>query len=170
MVGTVGSRFTVAEAAALTLSATSVQVPARVWPAPSVLTNPFAEQPAIPDPLSASVPLKLTVTSVRCQFAAFAAGETDAAAMGGVKSMLMPETAADALLPARSEQMPVADCPAPFAFRTLGRLHPSAATPDRASNAEYATVTSDLFQPAALAAGARIADATGGVRSMLMGE
>src|SRR5690348_11110529 len=67
-----------------------------------------------------------------------------------------------ALLPALSVAVPVVTWPAPSAVSVVGLLQ--SATPDGASEQVYATVTSPLYQPAALAAGA-CAVMTGLVRS-----
>src|SRR5712691_6360883 len=89
----------VLETGALTLPALSVQVPGpAVCAAPSALSVTGAVQKSIVD--RASVPVKVTVTSVLFQPLAFASGNWAAEAVGAVLSMLIPLTVAVALLPA----------------------------------------------------------------------
>ncbi len=94
-------------AAWLMFPALSVQVPEAVWFLPSVLSTVFAEQLAIPE--RASVPVKLTVTSVLFQPLELACGDLDACAVGGVLSMLIPEAEMGPTFPAMSVQVPEAD-------------------------------------------------------------
>ena len=72
---------------------------------------------------------------------------------GAVLSTLTPVISAPAVLPARSVQVPAADWSAPWS-RT--DVPPASVTPERASVQVQVTVTSPLFQPAALAAGAAL--------------
>ena len=82
--------------------------------------------------------------------------------------MLMPETVAEAVLPAWSVRCRCADWPAPSAVSVNGQPPVHVATPDSASVPVKVTVTSVLFQPLALAAGAGCAVMVGAVLSMLM--
>jgi hypothetical protein len=95
--GAVLSMLTVAVAGALTLPALSVQVPLAACPAPSLLRTTADVQVPIPD--SASLPLKVTVTSVLFQPSVFAAGDGEADAVGAVASRLIV-TDCDAVPPA----------------------------------------------------------------------
>jgi len=71
-----------------------------------------------------------------------------------------------ALLPARSEALPLADWPKPSLERVTGG--DTEATPDSESVAEKETVTGELFHPLALANGYRLAVSFGAVRSILI--
>src|SRR5438876_821011 len=79
----------VLETGALTLPALSVQVPGpAVWAAPSALSVTGKVQESIVD--RASVPVKVTVTSVLFQTLSFASGNWAAETVGAVLSMLIP--------------------------------------------------------------------------------
>src|SRR5437764_244763 len=80
--------------------------------------------------------------------------------------MLMPLTVAEAVLPALSLAVPVTDCAAPSLLSVVGPAQ--LATPDSASLHMNESVTSVLFQPAALGAGDAAPVIVGGVLSMLM--
>jgi hypothetical protein len=137
----------------LTFPATSVQVPGPAdCPAPSVVNVIAAVQVAMPD--KPSVPLKVTVTFVLFQPAAFGAGDCAADAVGAVLSILMPVRLTGSLtFPALSVQVPgPADRAAPSEVKTTGAEQVS--IPDSPSVPLKLTVTSVLFQPAAFAAGA----------------
>ncbi len=104
-------------------------------------------------PEPASDQFQVTVTSALFQPPTLGAGEALGAAAGAVRSMLIPVTVVDALLPALSTTVPVTDWPAPSFARVTGPVHD--ATPDALSAQLKETVTSALFQPLAFAAGAR---------------
>src|SRR5262249_46216486 len=106
----------------------------------------------------------VTVTAVLCQSASFGGGSTEATTVGGVLSMFSV-TLADALLPARSVAVPLTTCPAPSAVTVTGCGQ--LAMPDPSSLQVKVTVTSVLFQPAALGGGAALALMLGGVVSAL---
>jgi hypothetical protein len=92
-------------AVVLLLPALSVHVPLADCPAPSEGSGTGAVHPARPDRLS--LPVKLTVTVVLFQPAAFAAGAALPFAVGGVLSMLMPPMVYVAEFPAASWQLRV---------------------------------------------------------------
>jgi hypothetical protein len=98
---------------------------------------------------------KLTVTFVLFQPLALGGGVREPVIAGGVLSIFMPLTVAEAEFPARSKHVPGTDCPAPSVARTVGAGGLPAASPERLSAHEKLTVTLVLFQPFALAAGAR---------------
>src|SRR5207247_1275554 len=113
----------VLETGALTLPALSVQVPGpAVWAAPSALSVTGAVQKSIVD--RASVPVKVTVTSVLFQPLAFASGNWAAEAVGAVLSMLIPVLETGSLtLPALSVQVPGPDVwAAPSALSVTGEV------------------------------------------------
>ena len=66
-------------------------------------------------PARLSVALRVTVTFALFQPAALGAGVTTALAVGGVLSILIPETLLEAVLPATSVHWPVAVSAAPSA-------------------------------------------------------
>src|SRR2546429_9670225 len=74
--------------------------------------------------------------------------------VGATVSMLMPPTVALAVLPALSLALPLTDCAAPSPLSVVGAGHE--ATPDKLSRQSKLAVTATLFQPPALAAGARM--------------
>ena len=84
---------------------------------------------------------------------------------GGVLSRLMM-TLSLALFPARSTAMPVTSWSAPSVISAIGSGRMS--SPERLSLATKLTVTSVLFQPAALGSGPTTAVMTGGVLSRRM--
>src|SRR5438067_1789906 len=131
--------LTVAEAV---LPALSLAVPVTDCAAPSLLRVVGPAQLATAE--SASAQVKLTVTSLLFQPAAFAAGEAAPVIVGGVLSMLMPLTVAEAVFPAVSVQLPLADCAAPSVPRVIGAV--SVATPEVASVQLNVTVTDWLVQ------------------------
>src|SRR5512142_532793 len=95
------------------------------------------------------------------------AGGVPAVIVGAVLSMLIPLAVAVALVfPALSVQEPAADRPSPSLLSTEGVVQE--AIPERESVPAKVTVTSELFQPLLLAAGAGVAVAVGGVVSMLI--
>src|SRR5919201_4121926 len=100
--------------------------------------------PATPE--SASVALKLTVTSVLFQPAAFGGGLEAAFRSGGVLSRFTV-TLVLAAFPARSVAVPVTTCLAPSPDTETGGGH--AAIPLVASEQVKLTVASVLFQPCA---------------------
>src|SRR6266852_1573700 len=100
----------------------------------------------MPDRLS--VALRLTVTSLVYQPLLPAVPlATEVVVTGGVRSMLMPETVALAVLPALSVAVPVAVWPAPSPERVTGPV--TLATPDCPPMAVKLTVTGALYQPLA---------------------
>jgi hypothetical protein len=106
--GCVRLMLTVSVTGALTVPATEVHVPVASWPAPVFDNEMGAVQPAIPEPLTLSVPEKVTVTGVLFQPLAFGGGVAVYEEMGWVKSMLMPLTISVPTSPARLVQVPVA--------------------------------------------------------------
>ncbi len=134
------------------------------------LSCPFAAEGHIAGAVSnareASLPLKETTTGVLFQPLALAAGVWLAAAVGAVRSTLMSLMTAGALtLPARSLQVPLADCPAPSLLSVTSPLQ--VAMPERPSLPLKETTTGVLFQPLALATGVRLALAVDAVKSTL---
>src|SRR5207249_3354565 len=118
---------------------------------------------ARPLPFGPSAQFHVTVMSVVFQPAALGAGDCVGLATGGVLSSL---TVWDALprLPALSLQVAVRVCtPSPLEVLLVVQL--AASTPAAASVQFQVTVTSLVFQPAALAWGDRLGLAAGGVVS-----
>src|SRR2546425_12995094 len=113
-------------------------------------------------PESASVPLKLTATSVLFHPAAFGAGKAAACAIGGVLSILTEGEVKVAVLPAASftVTLPLTDAPSAVSDSGLGT--DVDATPDRLSSVVKGKATFVLFHPAALAAGAAAANVSVG--------
>jgi hypothetical protein len=167
--GAVLSIFTAGEENVEVLPARSVAVTAPATAAPSVVRDRGLATGivlCIPERLSATVNGTDTLLLFHPAALGVGAGDPNVTA-GGVLSMLMPETAAALLLlPALSVHVPEADWPAPSEASGTGAVHP--AIPDRLSLPAKLTVTVVLFQPAALAAGAALPDAVGGVLSTLM--
>jgi hypothetical protein len=96
---------TVAEAE---FPALSKHVPVTDWAPPSprvVLEGPLNT------PERLSVQVKLTVTGTLFHPLMLAPGDLKPVMIGGVLSMLIPLTVVDAVLPALSAHVPVADCP-----------------------------------------------------------
>src|SRR5437870_6556973 len=87
---------------------------------------------------------------------------------GGVLSMLMLATLAEAELPARSSAVPLTLCPAPSAKTVVGAGHWS--TPDRLSAHVQMTATSVLFQPREFDGRSGVPEMVGGVLSILIGR
>src|SRR5439155_40419 len=102
------------------LPATSTAVPVTTWPAPSVLTVMGSGHRAMP--LPPSVHVKLTLTSLLFQPAAFADGLTTALIVGRLLSMLSV-TDTVAWLPALSTAVPLTTCPAPSVLTVTGSGH-----------------------------------------------
>src|SRR6266849_4190689 len=96
------------------------------------------------------------------------AGLAEAIITGAVLSMLIPLTVDVAELPATSMQVPLTDCPAPSAERTVGAGGLLGAKPERVSAHAKLIVTLVLFQPLAFAAGERAPVIIGDVLSSLM--
>ena len=142
------------------LPALSTAVPLTTCPALSVLTVTGSGHRAIP--LTASLHVKLTRTSVLFQPAAFGSGLTTVLTLGRLLSMLSV-TDALAWFPATSTAVPLTTCPAPSVLTVTGSGH--RAIPLRASVHVKLTCTSALLQPAALGAGLTDALMTGGVSS-----
>jgi hypothetical protein len=154
----------VAIAGALTLPATSVQVPLADWPAPSVVNVIGAVQLAMPD--KASAPLKVTVTLVLFQPAAFGAGDAAAAAVGAVRSILTV-TEAVRTNPAPFVAVQETTVPAVSVVKLVGsQLVNSVLIPEIGSLTFQLTVVADLSQPAALGVGATVGVTSGGVVSI----
>ena len=160
IVGGVLSTLMPAMVAVALLPAISVAVPLVVWSAPS---------PRVTDdghdwtPERASPHVKATVTSALYQPAALAARSTEPEMVGAVLSRLTTAGSV-ALLPARSTAVPGTGCAAPSVEIVCGAVQE--AIPDSASVQSKVTVTSELFQPAAFAAGDRVCPIVGGVRSI----
>src|SRR5207244_2218374 len=89
--------------------------------------------------------------------APFGGDDKVAVVLGRAVSMLMSLTVREAPLPARSVQVPVTDCPAPWVETVVGAGGLPAARPDPPSEHWKLTVTGVLFQPAAFGAGVRVA-------------
>ncbi|MEK7422498.1 MAG: hypothetical protein AAB131_01530, partial [Actinomycetota bacterium] len=98
------------------------------------------------------------------QPAVLGAGSAAAAIEGGVRSILSV-TVEDAVLAARSVALALKACPAPSAVAVIGDGQVS--TPDRPSAQAYVIVTSVLFHPVALGAGATVGVIDGEVLSRL---
>jgi hypothetical protein len=90
------------------------------------------------------------------------------AIVGGVLSILIPLTVAEAEFPARSVHVPVTDCPGPSAERVVGAGGLPTAKPERLSPHWKLTMTFVLFQPFALGGGVSDAVIVGGVLSSLI--
>ncbi len=71
------------------------------------------------------------------------------------------------MLPARSVQVPTADCATPFSDKMTGAGGLPAANPESTSEQKNAIVTGLLFQPLLLGAGLGVPVMFGGVRSTL---
>lgn len=145
-----------------------VELPALSTAVPLIVCNPVvvtftgAGQVATPDRASEQVKLTVAVVALMIPFA-FGTGETVAVIAGGVLSILTVAVVL-ALFPALSLAVPDAVWPAPSAVSTAGAVQ--VATPDSASAQTKFTVTSVLFQPKALAAGTRLDEIVGGVKSI----
>src|ERR1700722_5863438 len=109
-------------------------------------------QIATPDKLSVQVNVTVAETAVTNPFAS-GAGETTAATIGGVLSSLM-ETLVLAVCAEASVTVPLIVWFAPSTDTVCAAGHCSGGTPPAHWNE---TVTSELFHPAALAAGAAVA-------------
>ncbi len=144
--------------------ATSVQVPVTDCPEPSPDRVDGTEVELTPD--RASVHEKLMVTARLFQPPAFAEGDGDPVMVGSVLSILMLETVAEALFPARSVTNPVTDCPKPSLDGLVGGLQK--ATPERESKQVKLTVALLLTHPIAFGEGEREPVMVGEVRSMLI--
>jgi len=96
-------------------------------------------------PDKASVHVKLAVTGPLFQPNEFGLGLLEPMMLGGVRSMLIPLTVVEAVFPALSVQVPVADCPDPELPSIVGLV--TDAMPDRESEQVKVTVTGLLFQP-----------------------
>src|SRR6266404_3953174 len=142
--------------------AMSTAVPLTTCPAPSVLTVTGSGQRAIP--LTTSVHVKLTRTSVLFQPAAFGGGLTTALTAGRLLSMLSV-TDTLAWFPAMSTAVPLTTCPAPSVLTVTGSGQ--RAIPLTTSVHVKLTRTSVLFQPAAFGGGLTTALTAGRLLSML---
>src|SRR4051812_45835520 len=138
-----------------------------LWLAPLAAATLLVGQNAMPE--SVSVHTKSTVTSPLYQPAALGAVVGLPVIVGAVRSMWMPLTDADVVLPALSaiETGPAPRSePSPAIVVSAGCV--AASIPDRPSAPVQWIVTSPLYQPAALAAVVAESLSAGGVRSMLM--
>ena len=134
-----------------------------VWPSPSVdRTESAGLSPARPERASSAD--QVCVTSVLYQPFAFGLVVGAALRFGAVLSTLMPLTEVLALLPALSVAVPSTVWSAPSA-RCCGPV--TVSMPDRPSVPSKETVTSSLYQPAALAARSGAPVMVGAVLSML---
>ena len=146
------------------LPALSVHVPVRDWSEPSVETIwGLTGVPSTSESLS--VQLKLTVTAPLFQPSPSAAGDLEPITTGGVRSMLIDPTVAEAKLPALSVQLPVTDWSAPSERSEAGLETVSA--PETGSVQLKLTVTGTLFQPLALGPVNLEPVTVGAVRSIL---
>src|SRR5437870_1779279 len=151
----------------LTLPAISIQAPDADWFAPSVLSRTGAEQPAVPERLSA--PVNVTVTSVLFHPLALGSGDTLAEATGALLSIFNAGDRRVAVLPAASDTTTVPSTLDPSRVSTSGLKTDVETTPDKLSAVVKLTRTSLLFQPAAFGAGAGAKNCrVGAVVSMLM--
>ncbi len=164
MVGLARSMLMLPTVAEAVFPAMSVQVPITDCPAPSADTVEELEYDATPD--RPSVHAKLTVTATLFQPLAFAEGDLEPVMVGSVLSMLILETVAEALFPARSVTNPVTDCPKPSLDGLVGGLQK--ATPERESKQVKLTVALLLTHPLAFGEGEREPVMVGEVRSMLI--
>ena len=160
-VGGVLSRLMVTEVLAL-LPAASCATPVKTWFAPSAVTAISGGQTAMSE--SRSRQKKASAASLRIQPAAFGSGELTALMLGGVLSMFTL-SAAWAVLPARSTAVPPVAWPAPSSVSVTGPEQ--LAIPDPPSLHANVTLTSVLFQPAALGAGAGTAAIVGAMLSWI---
>jgi hypothetical protein len=137
-----------------------------LWLAPLPASTLLVGQYATPERLSVQV--KSTVTESLYQPAAFAAVVALPPTTGAVRSILMPLTEADLVLPALS--LMLADAPRllPSPVMVLFAGWVAGSTPDRPSSPVHATLTSPLYQPAPLAAVVVAPTSDGAVLSMLM--
>src|SRR2546423_1460500 len=121
--GAVVSTFRPVTVAVAVLPALSSAGAVMVWFAPSLESGMSAGQVGTPG--------RVSVRVVWYQPALLRLPTTVAVIVGGVLSMLMPDTVAVAVFPARSVATAVVDCPAPSPLSTVGSGQ--AAIPDRAS-------------------------------------
>ncbi|WP_436496774.1 hypothetical protein [Actinokineospora sp. HUAS TT18] len=144
----------VTDAGALSLPALSFTV---TGPAPRSRPSPVitlsAGWVAVSMPDSPSAAIHPTVTSWLCH------PSVDVGVrLGGVRSMPIPPTVVDAVLPTPSTTLPPTDWSAPSPVSSTGSVQP--ATPDWVSAHAKKTVTGPLFQPCALA-GVRLPEIVG---------
>ena len=104
------------------------------------------------------------MTSSLYQPAPLAARSAEPLMVGAVLSRLTIAGSV-AVLPALSVAVPVTTWPAPSSATTLSAVHE--AMPDSASSHSNVTVTSELFQPCAFAAGVSVCEIVGEVPSIL---
>jgi hypothetical protein len=142
-IGPVASRRTVMGAVLALNAAALVQEPVKTMPVVSVVWNWSGVQTT--GALSVSEPDIEIVTSPMYQPLDPGVPLEAMAAVGGVLSMLIPAWVLDAVLPALSAQVPLADCPTPSDVSIW--VMAEAAAPDVASMQFHATVTFVLFQP-----------------------
>src|SRR5688572_4477435 len=138
-----------------------------LWPAPLRAATLLVGHVATPD--SASAQLKSTTTSPLYQPAAFGNVVGWPAITGAVRSIMIPLTDAEAVLPALSatETGPAPrSAPSPVTVESAGAL--AGSIPDRPSWPVQWIVTSSRYQPAALPGVAGAPVSVGGVRSMLI--
>ena len=116
-------------------------------------------------PLPESLQVNVTVTSLLCQPAIFAAGETLAVMVGAVLSIFSVWVVTP-LNPALSSTVPSIVWPAPSAvtFTWFAQV----ATPEPTSKQLKLTVTSVLFQPAVFGLGIAVDVMVGGLVSILI--
>ena len=142
--------------------AASVTVPATGMLAPSVEMICGKGQMVIGAPPGLQV--KLTVTFVLFQPAAFGGGATTAMICGRVSEMFTVNCV-EAVLPATSVAVPRTIWLAPGVETVCGGGQ--IATPESVSEQVKVTVTAEVFQPPAFGAGEALAAMVGGVLSML---
>ena len=131
IVGAVSSMLMLDTVNVATFPALSVAVPVTAWfaPSPSVVGPDRLSRPE-----SASLPLKLTVTSALYQLLIFADRSADPLIVGAVLSILTLVTEAVALFPARSVTVNVCACAAPSGLNVYPPLA-GEFSPDSASEA-----------------------------------
>src|SRR5882724_4459274 len=149
----------------LTLPARSVAAPVNNWLCPSAETSTGPLTAATPE--SASAALNVMVTLLLFQPLAFGRGANVSERAGAVLSILIPLTAAEAELPARSWQMPATCSLAPSEASRVGNEGDPGATPDKESTQLKLTVTSLLFHPLAFGAGVANPAMAGAVLSIM---
>jgi hypothetical protein len=161
--GAVRSMFTAGLLVAeVVLPARSVTEALRVSKVPSpVMTLSLGQPPGMPE--VASLHVQWIVTFPLYQPFPFAAVVGAPASVGGVLSMLRPDTVVDAVFPALSVAVPGTDCPAPSDVNVLVGVQ--LAMPEPVSPQVKFTATFVLFHPFEFGAGVAAPLIVGGVLS-----
>src|SRR5712691_1531708 len=166
VVGAVRSMLTGALSAVVVLPALSLIEALAFRPLPSPVIVLLAGT-ALARPESASLAIQPIVTLPLYQPLALAAVAGVPDRLGAVLSMLMPVTPPGAELSALSTAVPLTAWFAPSVETTTLPPPVQLLMPDSASEQVMLTVTLELFQPAAFAAGLRVAAIVGAVLSSL---